>query len=191
MQHWTRLLRRLGRVHAFDYPYILAGHRRPDPHGKLVGAHQAAAKRAQDDNPRDALVLIGKSMGARIGCHVALEQHVDALVCLGYPLIASRTGAVRDAVLLAQSQPILFVQGSRDRLCPLARLRDTLAEMRAPTELFVVEGGDHSLQVGKRALAKEGTTQDEIDQRIVEVIAKFLDGCRRHPAAPGPNDRFR
>ena len=32
------------------------------------------------------VVLIGKSMGSRIGCHLALEEDVAALVCLGYPL---------------------------------------------------------------------------------------------------------
>ena len=59
-------------------------------------------------------------MGGRIGCHVSLEEKVDGLVCLGYPLCAmgDRT-KLRDEVLRALTAPILFVQGTRDSLCPL------------------------------------------------------------------------
>ncbi len=46
--------------------------------------------------------------------------------------------------------------------------------MKAPTFLHVVEGGDHSLLVSKRQLAATGETQEEVDQRILEAIAKFV-----------------
>ena len=48
-------------------------------------------------------------MGGRIGCHVSLEEKVEGLVCLGYPLCAmgDRT-KLRDEVLRALTTPILF-----------------------------------------------------------------------------------
>jgi hypothetical protein len=46
--------------------------------------------------------------------------------------------------------------------------------MKATTFLHIVEGGDHSLQVAKRQLAAAGETQEEVDQRILEAIAKFV-----------------
>ena len=47
--------------------------------------------------------------------------------------------------------------------------------MKAPNSLYVVEGGDHSLQVTKRQLQASGETQDDVDQRILDAIAKFVN----------------
>ena len=48
------------------------------------------------ENHRKAL-LIGKSMGGRIGCHVSLEEKVNGLVCFGYPLVAMGDSQRRSA----------------------------------------------------------------------------------------------
>ena len=93
-------------------------------------------------------------MGGRVGCHVALEEKVAGVICLGYPLQSGATGAMRDEVLLALRTPILFVQGSRDALCPLDKLAAVRARMTAPSTLLVVEGGNHSLEVS--AAQREG-----------------------------------
>ncbi|HEX3228348.1 MAG TPA: alpha/beta family hydrolase, partial [Pyrinomonadaceae bacterium] len=121
-------------------------------------------------------VLIGKSMGGRVGCHVSLEENVDGLVCLGYPLCAmgDRT-KLRDEVLRALTAPLLFVQGTRDSLCPLDLLERVRAEMKAPNFLHVVESGDHSLRVPKRELEKAVETQCGIDERILKAITGFVD----------------
>jgi hypothetical protein len=121
-------------------------------------------------------VLVGKSMGGRMGCHLAvrLADKPAALVCLGYPLVGQR-GDLRDQVLIELETPVLFVQGTRDALCPLERLAAVRARMRAVNELYVVEGGDHSLAVGKRDLAARGTTQADVDAAVTRAIAAFLD----------------
>ncbi len=164
----------IGRVAVFDYPYMREGRRRPDPLPQLAAAHRRALADARQatDGP---IVLIGKSMGGRIGCHVALEEKVDALVCLGYPLCAmgDRT-KLRDEVLRTLQTPVLFVQGTRDALCPLELLERVRAEMKAPNHLHLVEGGDHSLQVTKRQLRAADETQEDVDRRILEAIAKFI-----------------
>ena len=114
-------------------------------------------------------------MGGRIGCHVALEEKVDGLICLGYPLCAMGDRAkLRDEVLRALDTPILFVQGTRDTLCPLELLEGVRTRMKAPNILHVVDGGDHSLVVGKRQLQADGETQEDVDRRILETIARFV-----------------
>jgi predicted alpha/beta-hydrolase family hydrolase len=107
---------------------------------------------------------------------VSLEEKVDGLICLGYPLCAmgDRT-KLRHEVLRALTAPILFVQGTRDSLCPLDLLDRVRAEMKAPNFLHVVAGGDHSLRVPKRQLQAIGETQDDIDQRVLSAIAGFVD----------------
>jgi uncharacterized protein len=177
MQAYERRLRALGTVVTFDYPYMQAGSKRPDPHAKLVAAHREAlaAARLAHAAASDPVVLIGKSMGGRIGCHLALEEPVAALVCLGYPLVGMGKAAKRrDGVLLELRTPILFVQGTRDKLCPLEALSEVRSRMTAPNELFVVEGGDHSLVVTKAALASAGESQEDVDRRVVESIRGFV-----------------
>lgn len=175
MQAFRSRLERLGRVVAFDYAYQVAGRRTPDRLPALVAAHRAAFESlaAEHGGP---IVLIGKSMGGRIGCHLANElasDRIRALVCLGYPLIG-QNGSVRDDVLLALEKPILFVQGSNDEMCPLDRLDELRSRMHARSEKYVVNGGDHSLLVTKANLKRNGTTQEEIDERIVTRIADFV-----------------
>jgi predicted alpha/beta-hydrolase family hydrolase len=174
MRTFARLLGTLGSVHPFDYPYALEGRRRPDAAPKLIEAHRAAlaALRAKHDGP---IVLAGKSMGGRIGCHVALIEPVAAILCFGYPLCgAGDRSKLRDQVLLDSTAPVLFAQGTRDALCPLDLLEDVRRRMRATSTLHVVERGDHSLMVAKAALRALGSSQDEVDDGVLTAIARFL-----------------
>jgi predicted alpha/beta-hydrolase family hydrolase len=172
MQRWKRRLAEIGEVETLDYDYMREGRRRPDRLPQLIAMHRQAlnALRAKFSGPT---LLIGKSMGGRIGCHVALDEKVAGLVCLGYPLCAmgDRT-KLRDEVLLKLQTPILFVQGTRDPLCPLDLLETARSKMTAPNFLEIVEGGDHSLLVRKRDLGKE--TQEDVDQRILSRIRDFV-----------------
>ena len=176
MQRWKERLAELGDVALFDYDYMREGRKRPDPLPQLIAAHRQALADAREKTA-GPIILIGKSMGGRVGCHVALEEKVEALVCLGYPLCGGGDPAkLRDKVLRALQTPISFVQGTRDWLCPLDMLERVRAEMKAPTLLHVVEGGDHSLRVLKSHLRATNETQEDVDQRILKTIAKFVDG---------------
>jgi predicted alpha/beta-hydrolase family hydrolase len=170
----SRRLAALGRVESFDYPYQLAKRRAPDRLPVLIAAHRAALERARGAHA-GPVVLAGKSMGGRVGCHLALEAETkaNALVCLGYPLVG-QNGSVRDEVLLALRTPVLFVQGTRDELCPLDRLEGVRAKMSAQSQLHRVEGGDHSLVVLKRDLAATGRTAADVEAGIDRAIADFL-----------------
>jgi uncharacterized protein len=165
----------IGEVETFDYNYMREGRKRPDPLSLLIAAHRQALSEAQERHASKSTILIGKSMGGRVGCHVSLEEKVAGLVCLGYPLCAmgDRT-KIRDEILRALSTPILFVQGTRDSLCPLELLEGVRAEMKAPNFLHVVEGGDHSLGVPKRQLQASGETQEHVDRRILKAITSFV-----------------
>ena len=174
MQRWADLLRTIGVVETLDYPYMLEHRSRPDPLPRLVGAHRAALERVRASQ-HGPIVLIGKSMGSRVGCHLSLQEKVHAIVCLGYPLCGAGDPAkLRDQVLRELTTPILFVQGTRDSLCPLDLLANVRAQMQAPNRLEVIEGGDHSLAVPQRQLKAQGETQAGVDQRILQAIAAFV-----------------
>ena len=174
MQKWKQSLEGIGKVILFDYDYMREGRRRPDPLPQLIAAHRSALAEAcaKSSGP---VFLIGKSMGGRIGCHVALEEKIAGLVCLGYPLCGGgdRT-KLRDKVLRELETPILFVQGTRDSLCPLDLLEEVRSQMKAPNFLHLVKDGDHSLRLTKRRLQAAGETQEDIDRRIVAAISRFV-----------------
>ena len=46
--------------------------------------------------------------------------------------------------------------------------------MTAPSALHVVEGGNHSLQVGVRALEAAGRSQEDEDQAVLAAVTAFL-----------------
>jgi predicted alpha/beta-hydrolase family hydrolase len=174
MQAWRERLGSFADTQTFDYPYMQRGKRAPDRLPALIESHREALHglRGSGSGP---LVLAGKSMGSRVGCHLSLEEPVDGLVCFGYPLRGQgKNPKLRDEVLLALEVPILFVQGTRDKLCPLDLLGDVRAKMKAPSELFVVEAGDHSLQVTKRQLKQDGETQADVDTRICAAVKDFV-----------------
>ena len=182
MQSWKERLSEIGDVETFDYDYLREGRKRPDPLPTLIAAHrqalaEAVRRRTATGSTPAPRILIGKSMGGRIGCHVSLEEKVDALICLGYPLCAmgDRT-KLRDEVLRALTTSILFVQGTRDSLCPLDLLERVRTEMKSSNFLHVVEGGDHSLRVPKRQIQASGATQEDVDQGILQAVARFVDG---------------
>jgi predicted alpha/beta-hydrolase family hydrolase len=176
MQNWKDRLCEVGDVETFDYYYMREGRKRPDPLPRLIAAHREALSKARERHAFRSTILIGKSMGGRIGCHMSLEEKVDGLVCLGYPLCAmgNRT-KLRDEVLRALTAPILFIQGTRDSLCPLDLLERVRTEMKALNFLEIVEGGDHSLLISKRVLRATGENQDDVDQRILKAIVGFVD----------------
>src|ERR1700724_378566 len=174
MVQWVERLKTIGNVCAFDYPYRIEGQKRPDPLPTMVAGHRAVLEKVRQTHT-GPIILIGKSMGGRVGCHVALAEAVAAVVCFGYPLCGGGDRAkLRDRVLRDLSTPILFVQGTRDTLCPLDILARVRAEMRTINTLHVVEGGDHSLQVTKSQLKASGETQDTVDHRTSESIRRFV-----------------
>ena len=175
MQKWKHYLESIGEVALLDYDYMREGRKRPDPPPQLIAAHRSALVELRERSS-GPIFLIGKSMGGRIGCHVALEEEVVGLICLGYPLCGGGDRAkLRDKVLRELQTPILFVQGTRDPLCPLNLLEEVRLQMRAPNFLHLVEDGDHSLRLTKRGLQAAGETQNDVDQRILAAISKFMN----------------
>ncbi|CAL1373570.1 unnamed protein product [Linum trigynum] len=182
MIRWKELLKNaMGAIEVvtFDYPYLSGGKKRAPPKAeKLVEFHKGIVKETTEKYPRHPLILAGKSMGSRVSCMVSAEADIaaSAILCLGYPLKGSK-GAIRDETLVQLKVPIMFVQGSKDALCPLEKLEAVRKKMKCETELYVVDGGDHSLKVGKKHLQANGLTQEESEMNAVEAVGSFISSC--------------
>ena len=185
MVAWRKRLETLGDVVAFDYPYMRAGRKSPDRPPVLIAAHREALASAVAELAPGGRSFSSASRWAgawdatwrrrkRPSASPTLPRPIAGLVCLGYPLQSGATGAMRDEVLVALRTPILFVQGTRDPLCPLDKLAAVRPRMTAPNHLFVVEGGDHSLEVSAQQRKAAGETQADSDARVLAAIASFV-----------------
>ena len=164
----------------FNFPYKESGRKAPDRPALLQSTWRAVIQHAHHRYPTLDLIAAGKSMGGRMATHVVADgSDVNALVLFGYPLHAAKTGAAERAQHFAQiNVPCLFIQGERDRLCALPRLRPRLAEIPSQVCLHVVPSGDHSYNVPKRGALSE----DDVWAGIRDALSHWLD--QHWPAQP-------
>jgi len=177
MRRWRDYLRSLGEVVTFDYPYMQARRKMPDRMPALVEAHRAELAKVRAEAGDAPIILAGKSMGSRVGCHLSLEEPVAGLVCFGYPLVSGSSGALRDEVLVALRTPILFVQGTHDSLCPIPKLEDVRARMTAPSWLYPVQDANHSLELP--GVKRTPALQKDVEISALEAVRRFLDDVNR------------
>ena len=119
MKHYKRLLGRFGPVMAFDYPYMKEGRKRPDQMPKLLQAHGAALAKGRKKHG-ERVILVGKSMGGRMGCHLALEEEVLGVICLGYPL--KGMGKAGNRAIVKTDLSIACPAGTYARIAPRSGL---------------------------------------------------------------------
>ncbi len=158
-------------VMTFDYSYIQSGRRAPDRMPKLLAVHRAAADRLAAY--ADGVVLAGKSMGGRVGSHLAGDAGWPAvgMLYLGYPLVPIGKGEPRPTDHLERiGVPQIFFAGTRDRLSP-PELMVPLAKTLPNATVEVIELGDHSFNVPKRS---ESTTAEVIDG----IVGRAADWVR-------------
>lgn len=153
----------------FNFPYTECGRRAPDRMPVLEACYRRVVDAVRAELRPARLVLGGKSMGGRVASHLAAQGvPCDGLAFLGYPLHpAGLPEKLRTAHLAAIRVPMLFLAGTRDRLCDLSLLRRAIAGLRGPVEVVVIEDADHSFAVPKRA------------RRASPVEAELVCACAR------------
>ena len=158
------------KVYRFNFLYTEQKRKAPDRQPVLEDTYGEVVEAIRAEAPRP-LVLGGKSMGGRIASHIAASgTECDGLVFLGYPLHPpGRPDRIRDAHLGDVAVPMLFVEGTRDPFCPLGTLEKVRARL-GPTDLVVIEDGDHSLKVRKSS----GRSTADAWQEAITAIADWM-----------------
>ncbi|MER7269743.1 alpha/beta family hydrolase [Micromonospora carbonacea] len=96
-------------------PYRVAGRRAPAPAGHLDEAWTAVLAELRRRHPAvPALVVGGRSSGARVACRTATAVGADAVVALAFPLHPPGRPERSRAAELATGLPTLVVNGDRD-----------------------------------------------------------------------------
>ena len=159
----------------YQFPYMEAGRRYPNPQRILTATVRRAIEAAHEAAPDLPLFAGGKSMGGRMTSLAAADAPlagVRAIVFLGFPLhgIGKPPGIERSEHLQRVELPLLFVQGTRDRLANLDFLRPVVERLGSRATLHVVDGGDHSFKVLKRS----GRTHEEVMAEMADAVAGWI-----------------
>jgi len=160
----------------YQFPYIEQGRKRPDYQPillKTVRSAVAAASAVSDGLP---LFAGGKSMGGRMTSLAASKDvltSIRGIVFFGFPLHpAQKPGTERSEHLREVGVPLLFLQGTRDKMAPLDLLEPVCQDLLQATRLHVVEAADHGFHVLKRS----GRTDDEVQDELANATRSWIDG---------------
>src|SRR5579871_853839 len=139
----------------YQFPYMDARRRVPDRPAVLTATVATAARTASEAAPGLPLLAGGKSMGGRMSSQAAAEgllAGVSGLVFFGFPLHPpNRPGTTRAEHLFKVTQPMLFLQGTRDAFADLKLLRPIIAKLGSRAMLHLIDDADHSFHIPKKS----------------------------------------
>lgn len=166
----------------YQFPYMEAGGGPPDPPARLVATVSAAVDAGREHFAGLPLFAGGKSLGGRMTSTAAAEgllPGIEGVLFFGFPLHPpGRPGTTRAAHLERVTQPMLFLQGTRDTLADLDLLRPVCRGLGARAHLHVVEGADHSFHVLKRSGRDDESVLDELADRGLEWMGAIAGAER-------------
>jgi predicted alpha/beta-hydrolase family hydrolase len=158
----------------YQFPYMENSSRRPDAPAVAHAAVRAAVDEAGRCCSGLPLVAGGRSFGGRMTSQaqaIAPLAGVRGLVLLGFPLHpAGKPSAARAAHLAELKIPMLFLQGTRDKLADLTLLEPVVKGLGALASLHVVREADHSFHVLKRS----GRNDAEVTSEVLDVFATWV-----------------
>lgn len=162
----------------YQFPYMEKGTKRPDPPPVAQAAVRAAVAEAARRCEGLALIAGGKSFGARMTSQAqgkAPLAGVRGLAFLGFPLHpAGKPASDRAAHLADVHIPMLFLQGTRDKLAELDLLRPVVAQLGSSASLHTIDGADHSFHVPARSGRNDRAAMDEMLDVLVAWIGKIV-----------------
>ena len=159
----------------YQFPYVEQGSRRIDPQPILLSTVRSAVAAARGAAPDLPLLAGGKSMGGRMTSLASSKEPLEGvrgLVFFGFPLHPAGAPATeRGEHLAAVPNPMLFLQGTRDKLADLDLLRPVVDGLGSRATLHVVEGADHGFDMLKRS----GRSANEVLEELAKTAATWAD----------------
>ena len=160
----------------YQFPYVENGRRRPDYQPILLTTVRSAVSAASAVSDGLPLFAGGKSMGGRMTSLAASKgalSTIQGIVFFGFPLHpAQKPRTERSEHLRGVGVPLLFLQGTRDKMAPLDLLEPVCRDLGQRATLHLVEGADHGFHVLKRS----GRTDDEVQDQLAGATRSWIDG---------------
>jgi len=158
----------------YQFPYMEKASKRPDPPAIAHATVRAAVKEAARHCPGLPLIAGGKSFGGRMTSQAQAKQPLDGvrgLAFFGFPLHAAGKPSIDRADHLAQVDvPMLFLQGTNDKLAELQLLKPVVEKRKPLATLHLVEAADHSFHVP----ARSGRNDREVMNETLDALAAWV-----------------
>lgn len=159
----------------FQFPYMERGSKRPDSPALAHVAVRTAVAEAVRRLPRLPVFAGGKSFGGRMSSQaqaLSAMSGVRGLIFMGFPLHPQGKASVERAEHLFEvTLPMLFLQGTRDELADLPRLKTVCARLRKRATLRLFREADHSFHVP----ARSGQTDTEIRTEVMDALEAWVN----------------
>ncbi len=163
----------------YQFPFMEARSRRPDPPALARQTVRCAVRVAHELMPTLPLFAGGKSFGGRMTSQAQAESplaHVRGLCFFGFPLHPPKKPSTARAEHLAKIKvPMLFLQGTRDALADLSLMQAVIGALPAQATLEIVRDADHAFGV----LVRSGRTHSAVLQEILEAVREWCAATNR------------
>jgi len=132
----------------FNFPYIERGRKSPGSPKDAIAAYASAIEAATARSRGRPMFGGGKSYGGRMASMAAAEGVPAAgLVFLGYPLHPpGKPEQARDEHLYGLTQPMLFLQGTKDPFAQPEVLQRVITKLGDRATYIPFEGAGHSFE---------------------------------------------
>lgn len=158
----------------YQFLYRERGGRRPDPPAVAHAVVRAAVREAARRLPKLVLFAGGKSFGGRMTSQAQAAgalPGVRGVVFLGFPLHPpGKPSNERAKHLFDVAVPMLFLQGTRDKLADLELLKPLVRKFGDRATLKLFPDADHSFHVP----ARSGRTDVEVRNELLDVLAEWV-----------------
>jgi predicted alpha/beta-hydrolase family hydrolase len=159
----------------YQFPYMEAGGKRPDPPALAHATVRAAVAEAGRLAPDLPLIAGGRSFGGRMTSQAQAKSPLPAvrgLAFLAFPLHPAGKPSDERAKHLADVQiPMLFLQGTNDALAELAYLEPLIERLGSHATLKLFQDADHSFHVP----ARTGRKDAEVRREMLDALAAWAE----------------
>ncbi len=160
----------------YQFPSMERGEKRPDPPAVAQAAVRAAVAAAGRLAPALPLFAGGRSFGGRMTSQAQARAPlpgVRGLVFFAFPLHpAGKPSIERAGHLDGVKLPMLFLQGTRDALAELDRLRPVIATLGTRATLVLFADADHAFHVPVRTGRQDAAVLAEILDAAADWMLK-------------------
>jgi len=165
----------------FQFPYMEARSRRPDPPALCHATVRAAVTEATRLSPGLPLIAGGRSFGGRMSSQAQAKSPLPGvlgLAFLGFPLHpAKRPSDERAQHLSDVAVPLLFLQGDRDELADLSLLQALIGRLGPRATLKLIPNANHSYRVP----ARSGRSESQIILELVQTLHDWIGTVIANP----------
>ncbi len=157
----------------YNFPYTENKKKRPDFPPVLIETIRSAVKSAHEFSGDLPLFAGGKSMGGRMTSIAASKDALDdvkGIVFFGFPMHApGKPSTERSEHLFNVKIPMLFLQGTRDKLAEPELINPVIKKLGSKASLHLIDGGDHSFHM----LKSSGRSDDEVLRELAVQTSKW------------------